>query len=959
MTYACHPLAFASEGSPRRPEPRPGPSRARLCLLLPVLALLLGALSLFSAAPAGAQSTRTYTLTSSVSAAEGSSAELTVTLGEAAPPGGMAFGVRYDYSVSGATAADTGTTPSKVTVHQGRTTATISVPISSDRSWDNGETFTVTITPASGVTGWTVAAGGTDTATVTITDGAASVTFNQAAYSFAESDGSRLVSYHAQALSYVGYSIGRLTSADGTASGGGVDYSFVEGNFEFNPFVSVCQPRSLCGPNIEPLSYRSPDRTYSVDVINDALVEDDETFTITLTPPTGWSAKPHATATVTITDNDRAAAKIAFGSNAGGKSKYTASVDEDVTGGTLDVPVTVSHLPGSSTTFAIEVLATGTAAGGADYRIDTQSVTFGPTDNGRTKNLSVAIVDDPDSEPAETIELRIAAADRPRDDLGDHYARDENGSRATLTIANDDVPAAPTGLRFTPGAAKLGLAWTAPGGPLTGYDVHYTSAAPGTVADGAAVEAGSDDTAGWVDAGHTGTAAGHDITGLNDGTAYRVRVRAKNGNGDGAWLTATGRPEPQPPSTLTLTTSAANGTAAEDAGTVTVTATLNRPVLKGEVIVTLYAGSGTTATATDDYTLPGAFRIAAGETSATAAVTIVDDDLDEDDERLVLAAAASALTVAGVTLTIADDDTAGVTVSTRTVSVTAGGAAGYTVVLDSRPTANVTVTPASSAGATVSSALTFTPSNWSTAQPVTVTGVAAGTATVTHTAASSDAGYTSSLAIDAVNVAVSASNAFWITPEVTGAEGGNAELTVTLGEAAPSGGLAFDVSYDYSAGGATARDTGTTPSTVRVPQGSTTATISVPLTADRSWDNGESFRVTIAPASGVTGWSVASGGTATATVTITDGAASVTFEEAAYTFSEKRWQSICFVPMASADVRGRVPRQHHVGRRHGDGRRCRLRFCRGRNRLPTPRCCGLQWQPLLDPLPHKNGHPDQ
>ena len=620
---------------------------------------------------------------------------------------------------------------------------------------------------------------------------------------------------------------------------------------------------------------------------DDDLVEGDETFTLTLTPPPGWSAQPHATTTVTITDDEAAAAKIAFGSNAAGTSKYTASVDEDVTGGTVNVPVTVSHLPGSSTTFDIEVLNTGTATEGADYRIDTKSVTFGPTDTDKTKNLSVTITNDSDSDFDETIELRIAAADQTVDDLGDHYARDTNGSLATLTITNDDdVPAAPTDLVLTPGAAKLGLAWTAPGGPITGYDVHYTSADAGAAADGAAVEAGSDDTAGWVDAGHTGTAAEHEITGLNDGTDYRVRVRAKNGNGNGAWLIGTGTPEPQPPSALTLTTSATTGTVAENAGTVTVTATLNRPVIEGEVTVTLSAGSGTTATATEDYVLPGAFRIAAGETSATADITIVDDDLDEDDKSLVLTATAGTLTVAGVTLAIADDDTAGVTVSTRTLSVTAGGTAGYTVVLDSKPTAKVKVTPTGSAGATVSSALTFTPSNWSTAQPVTVTGWSPGTATVTHTAASSDVDYMSSLAIDSVNVTVSSSRTFWITPEVTAAEGSNAELTVTLGEAAPSGGLAFDVSYGYPQGGADAGDTGTTRSTVRVASGSTTATISVPIQSDRTWDTGETFTVTIAPASGVTGWSVASVGTATATVTITDDAASVTFNDAAYSFAE-------------------------------------------------------------------------
>ena len=44
-------------GSPSRPDPRTGRSRARFSLLLPALALLLGALGLFAAAPAAAQTT--------------------------------------------------------------------------------------------------------------------------------------------------------------------------------------------------------------------------------------------------------------------------------------------------------------------------------------------------------------------------------------------------------------------------------------------------------------------------------------------------------------------------------------------------------------------------------------------------------------------------------------------------------------------------------------------------------------------------------------------------------------------------------------------------------------------------------------------------------------------------------------------------------------------------------------
>ena len=92
---------------------------------------------------------------------------------------------------------------------------------------------------------------------------------------------------------------------------------------------------------------------------------------------------------------------------------------------------------------------------------------------------------------------------------------------------------------------------------------------------------------------------------------------------------------------------------------------------------------------------------------------------------LELAKAKSAYAACGAALTL----------GATSVTVIKGTTATYTVVLGAYPTGDVTVTPASSATAkvTVSGALTFTQSNWNTAQTVTVTGVAAGTATISHT----------------------------------------------------------------------------------------------------------------------------------------------------------------------------------------------------------------------------------
>ena len=80
------------------------------------------------------------------------------------------------------------------------------------------------------------------------------------------------------------------------------------------------------------------------------------------------------------------------------------------------------------------------------------------------------------------------------------------------------------------------------------------------------------------------------------------------------------------------------------------------------------------------------------------------------------------VTVAGVRVTVTDDDTAGATVSETTLSITEGGSATYTVVLDAQPASDVVITVSSdNTDVTVSPAtLTFSSANWSTAQTVTV-----------------------------------------------------------------------------------------------------------------------------------------------------------------------------------------------------------------------------------------------
>ncbi|MDE0613404.1 MAG: fibronectin type III domain-containing protein [bacterium] len=115
---------------------------------------------------------------------------------------------------------------------------------------------------------------------------------------------------------------------------------------------------------------------------------------------------------------------------------------------------------------------------------------------------------------------------------------------------------------------------------------------------------------------------------------------------------------------------------------------------------------------------------------------------------------------AEVEIDVADDDTAGLAVDPPSLPVAEGSTADFQIRLATRPSASVTVTVVSdnTAAATVpSAALTFTTGNWYTAQAVTVTGVqdddaAAGTAKITATAASADAGYDGETAEVAVDV---------------------------------------------------------------------------------------------------------------------------------------------------------------------------------------------------------------
>jgi len=162
-------------------------------------------------------------------------------------------------------------------------------------------------------------------------------------------------------------------------------------------------------------------------------------------------------------------------------------------------------------------------------------------------------------------------------------------------------------------------------------------------------------------------------------------------------------------------------------------------------------------------------------THQTVTITGVDDDVDDGNivYHIITAPAISGdsnyneKNAADVTVTNTDDDTAGITVGAISGPTTeAGGTATFTIVLDSEPTADVTIglgsddlTEGTVAGPTFADHVIFTAANWDTPQTVTLTGVddfiadgPIGYNIVTATAVSTDPKYGDPASIDAADV---------------------------------------------------------------------------------------------------------------------------------------------------------------------------------------------------------------
>ena len=422
---------------------------------------------------------------------------------------------------------------------------------------------------------------------------------------------------------------------------------------------------------------------------------------------------------------------------------------------------TVAAVSGSSTSLAVSWSAPADN-GSAITSYDLQYQQDGSTDwtNGpqNATGTSATIM----SLTADTLyQVQVRATNAEGD--SDWSPSGSGTTNAVQTATAPAAPTAPTVAGVSGSTTSLAVSWSAPadnGSAITSYDLQYQ-------------QDGSTD---WTNGPQDVNGTSATITGLTANTLYQVQVRATNAEGDSGWSASGSGTTNAATIDTDLVVIGFRGVSApegvvgqlsfpEDVGTAVFTAYLDRS-LETALSVPWFT-SDDTAVSPDDYTGgPGTLTFAPGEIEQTISIPIVDDAIREDpdpvfgEDELFLVALKFGddyrLKNSGLVMVLVLDNdgdgpvtpaSPGVTVSPSALTVAEGTTVTYTVRLGSEPTGTVTVTPSSdNPDVTFSPAtLTFTTSNWATAQTVTVTAAqdsdtAEDQATISHAVAGEDYG---------------------------------------------------------------------------------------------------------------------------------------------------------------------------------------------------------------------------
>ena len=559
----------------------------------------------------GNSGSKTVTFTVSLSQAAGS----TVTVGYATANGSATAG--QDYTAASGT----------VTFTAGQIAQQIDITVLGDAAVEVDETFTLTLSAPSGAT---LGAAKTSTVTITNDDVAATVvSISPVSTSVAEGNsGSKAVTFTVSLSQAAGSTVTvKYATANGSATAG-QDYTAVSGTVTFTAGQISKQ--------------------VSVTVLGDTAAEADETFSLTLSAPSGASLGAVKTSTVTITNDDLPTVSI---------SPVSVSVVEGNSGSkAVTFTVSLSQAAGSTVTVKYAT-ANGSATAGQDYTAVSGTVTF--TAGQISKQVSVTVLGDTAAEADETFSLTLSAPSGAS--LG-------AVKTSTVTITNDDLPTvsiSPVSVSVVEGNS---------GSKAVTFTVSLSQAAGSTVTVGYATANGS------ATAGQDYTAASGTVTFTAGQTSQQVSV------------TVAGDAAIEADETFTLTLSAPLGAslgavktstvtitnddlpavsispvsvsvAEGNSGSKAVTFTVSLSQSAGSTVTVRYATANGSATAGQDYTAAsGTLTFTIGQTSKQVSVTVLGDRTVEADETLTLTLSAPTGAVLGAgktaTVTITNDDKA-------------------------------------------------------------------------------------------------------------------------------------------------------------------------------------------------------------------------------------------------------------------------------------------------------------
>ena len=463
------------------------------------------------------------------------------------------------------------------------------------------------------------------------------------------------------------------------------------------------------------------EQTVTVRGVNDGD-SDDETVTVTNTASGGEYAGVTASVTVTVDDDDTrgititpAARTIREGATGTYDVKLNTAPTADVTvaisSDNPDVTVNKSSLTFTTVNYARNQRVTVTAAQDADAADGTANLTHRPSGGdysaGEAKDFMVTVTDD------DTAGLVLSATTLGVDEAGQNTytvkLQTEPTTTVTVTVSSDDTGAATVifyPLRFT----------------ASNWDTERTVTVEGVDDGDSANETVT----------VTNTASGGEYAGVT----ASVRVTVDDDDKPGITFT---------PASLTV----------GEAGVGTYGVRLNAAPT-ADVTVAISSSNPDVTVNKSSLTFTTVNYATNQRVDVTAA-----EDADAADGTANLRHRPSGGGYGSgqnkdLIVTVTDDDTAGLMLSTPTLGVDEAGQNTYTVKLQTQPTTTVTVTVSSddTDAATVSGpTLRFTTSNWDTEQTVTVRGVNDGdsddeTVTVTNTASGGEyAGVTASVTV--------------------------------------------------------------------------------------------------------------------------------------------------------------------------------------------------------------------